>query len=119
VITRIWPCLSSTQQLFRVHRNDSSRNPKTGKPKLKTFFVRANEVGLSVYLSKEAALLCGLDVAGICTVTAGQVYSFDLALIRDTKDHAEIRPVPQRTDDERRALDIADYLVRVAEDVPI
>ena len=122
---RIWPPLPSTQRLFRVHRNASSRNPKTGKPKPKTFYRRKTELGLSVFLSKEAALLAGLDVAGLCTFTVEQIYNCPqgLVLVQESVDHAEIRAVPLIADDSpedtQRALDIADYLGTVAEDVPI
>ena len=82
-------------------------------------------MGLSVFLSKEAALLAGLDVAGLCTFTAEQVHNcpYGLVLVQESIDHAEIRAVPLIADDNpedtQRALDIADYLVAVAEDVPL
>ncbi|MGA2592520.1 MAG: hypothetical protein ABSH32_21630 [Bryobacteraceae bacterium] len=76
---------------------------------------------MSVFLSIESVLLAGLDVAGICMLTAGHVYDcpYGLTLVQDSEDHAEIMGVPLRAEDEKRAMDIADYLVKVAEDVPL
>jgi hypothetical protein len=78
-------------------------------------------LGLSVFLSKEASLLSGLEVAGLCTFTAEDVTKcpYGLVLIRDTQDHAEIRGVPLKDENLQRALDIADYLVEVATDLPM
>lgn len=122
MVSRIWPALPDSQLLFRIHRNASSRHAKTGVPKLKAFFRREVELGLSLFLSREAALLSGLDVSGgMCSVTVGQVRSCPsgVALIQDAEDHAEVRNVPLKGDDEPRALEIADYFVRVAVDVPL
>lgn len=76
-------------------------------------------MGLSVFLSRESALWCGLQVCGICVIALERVYAFDgsLAVIRDSQDHAEIRHVPLFAEDEARAIEIADYLVEWATDV--
>lgn len=121
MVSQIWPILPDGQLLFRVHRNESSRNSKTGKPKPKTFYRRESEFGLSVFLSREAALLSGLDVAGLCSFTKGDLFKcpHPLVLIQDAPDHAQIFGVPLKTEDQQKMLDIADYLVRVSEDVPL
>jgi hypothetical protein len=122
MISRIWSPLPDQQLLFRVHRNASSRNPKTGKAKPKAFFRREGELGLSVFLSREAALLSGMDVTGgMCSVSVRHVRHCRLgvALIQDREDHAELRNVPLRLEDEQRALDIANYLAEIADDVPV
>jgi hypothetical protein len=74
----------------------------------------------------ESVLLAAMNnIAGVCTFTAEHVYNcpYGLTLVQDSQDHAEIMGVPQLKDaspeDTRRALDIADYLVAVAQDVPI
>jgi hypothetical protein len=120
VVSRIWQPLSPTKSLFRAYRNESARNSKTGKPKLKAFFRREHELGLSVFLSKEAALLA-LNAAGLCTFLVADVHScpYGLTLVQESEDHVEIRAVPFRAEDEKRAMDIADYLVSVSIDVPL
>jgi hypothetical protein len=121
VVSQIWPALPDDQLLFRAHRNESSRNSKTGKPKPKTFFRRATEFGLSVYFSRESALLSGLDIAGLCCFRKADLLSspHPLALIQDASDHAQILGVPLKSEDEQKMLDIADHLVRLSEDVPL
>lgn len=71
-------------------------------------------------MSKEALLL-SLDAAGVCTFSVADVYNcpYGLALVRQNEDHVEIRGVPLRAEDEKRALDIADYLVGVSTDLPL
>jgi hypothetical protein len=39
-----------------------------------------------------------------------------LRVVQDAVDHAEIRGVPTRDEDQERALRIAKYLARIAED---
>jgi len=53
--------------------------------------------------------------------TAEHVYNcpYGLTLAQDSQDHADIMGVPLMTEDQQRAIDIADYLVKVSEDVPI
>jgi hypothetical protein len=75
-----------------------------------------------VFLSKEAAQLSGLDLSGgICALTLGEMRACpdELTLVQDSADHAEIRGVPLKSEDEGRALGIADYLVRIAADIPL
>jgi hypothetical protein len=69
----------------------------------------------------ESVLLAGMNVAGVCMFTAEHVYGspYELTLVQDSADHAEIMGVPLMSENEQRAIDIAHYLVGVSQDVPI
>jgi hypothetical protein len=110
----IYPELESAAEVYRAYPFPDSFDGRSGKPKPKLFYRKANETGLSVGLSPAGTLLRYPGDAGMCRLTVRDIVDCPdaLCLVRDTVDHAEIRGVPTRDEDQERALRIAKYLAR-------
>jgi hypothetical protein len=112
-----YPDLDPDCAVYRAYPFEDSFNRRTGKPQPKLFYRKASETGLSVGFSKEGILLRFPGAAGMCRLIVRDItFSPDpLQVIQDAVDHAEIRGVPTRDEDQEKALRIAKYLARVSE----
>jgi hypothetical protein len=113
-----YPALASEGQAYRAYPFPDSFNAKTGKPAPKLFYRKVNEEGLSVGLSLGALKQAYPNAAGACSLIVNDIRACDdeLDVIQDAPQHAEIVGVPLRSEDEEKALRIARYLARIAED---
>jgi hypothetical protein len=86
----------------------------------KLFYRKARETGLSVGLSPAGTLLRYPGAAGMCRLIIRDIVDCPdpLRVVQDAVDHAEIRGVPTRDEDQETALRIAKYLARIAENCP-
>jgi hypothetical protein len=112
--------LDPALRVFRAYPFPDSLNRSTGKPQPKLFYLKAGESGLSVGLSVESTLLRYPGAAGMCSLVVGTVKDSPdpLDVVPDATDHAEIRGVPLRSEDQEKAIRIAKYLARIAEHRP-
>jgi hypothetical protein len=110
--------LESNAEVYRAYPFPDSFDNRSGKPKPKLFYRKANETGLSLGLSPAGTLLRYPGAVGMCRLIVRDIIDCPdpLSLVRDAVDHAEIRGVPTRDEDQERALRIAKYLARIAED---
>src|ERR1700719_2276673 len=124
----VWPPLPPGAIVYRAYPFLDSLNTKTGKPQAKLFYRKQDETGLSVALSTVALLDRYPNAAGMCQLVVGSITSpgigvlgcpDPLSVIQDDVDHAEIRGVPTRGEDQQTALRIAKYLARVADNLPL
>jgi hypothetical protein len=122
-----WPALDPDATVYRAYPFPDSLNPKTGKPVPKLFYRKADELGLSIGLSRLGLRDRFPGAVGMCKLIVGDVNIPDvgilgcidpLHIVQDEADHAEIRGVPTRVDDQEKALRIAKYLVRISEHCP-
>lgn len=116
----VYPEIEPSTDVFRAYPFPDSFNSRTGKPMPKLFYRKANEAGLSVALSPTAILLRYPGAAGMCRLIVRDIVDCPdpLHVVQDAVDHAEIRGVPTRDEDQETALRIAKYLARVAEHCP-
>jgi len=112
-----YPDLPPSTEVFRAYPFPDSFNSRTGKPIPKLFYRKANETGLSVGLSKEGTLLLFPGAVGMCRLVVRDITDSPdpLRVVQDAIDHAEIRGVPTRQEDQEKALRIAKYLARIAD----
>ncbi len=115
-----WPHLEDGTPIYRAYRNRSDFNRTTCAPQPKVFYRRSTERGLSVGLTKQAALSV-LRAEGLCQLLVGDVRaSLDpLDVIQDGREHAEIVGVRLLDENAEAALRIARYLARVAVNLPL
>jgi hypothetical protein len=94
----------------------------------KLFYRKEGEEGLSVSLSKAGLIAAYPGAAGMCQLLVGSEAMpgvgvlgcpDPLSVFQDASDHAEIRGVPTRQEDQEKALRTAKYLARIAEDLPL
>ena len=114
----VYPELEFTAEVYRGYPFPDSFDSRTGKPKPKLFYRKANEAGLSVGLSPAGTLLRYPGAVGMCRLIVRDIVDCPdpLRVVQDAVDHAEIRGVPTRDEDQERVLRIAKYLARIAED---
>lgn len=119
-----WAPLPPESQVYRAYPFADSLNAKTGKPLPKLFYRKQNETGLSVGLSREGLLARYPGAAGMCRLNVGSAVtpgvgvlgcSDPLSIVQDDLDHAEIRGIPTRQEDQEKALRTAKYLTRIAQ----
>lgn len=113
----VFPELDPTDEVYRAYPFSDSFNRRTGKPMPKLFYRKAAETGLSVGLSPAGTLLRYPGAVGMCRLIVRDIVDCPdpLHLVQDAIDHAEIRGVPTRDEDQEKALRIAKYLARIAE----
>jgi hypothetical protein len=113
-----YPPLAPEGQVYRAYPFTDSFNAKTGKPAPKLFYRKLNEEGLSVGLSLGAIKRAYPNGAGACSLIVNDIRACDdeLDVIQDAPEHAEIVGIPLRAEDEEKAIRIARYLARIAED---
>jgi hypothetical protein len=116
----VYPELEPTAEVFRAYPFPDSFNARTGKPMPKLFYRKASETGLSVGLSPAGTLLRYPGAAGMCRLIVRDIVDSPdpLRVVQDAIDHAEIRGVPTRDEDQETALRIAKYLARIADHCP-
>jgi hypothetical protein len=113
----VYPELEPSAEVYRAYPFPDSYNSRTGKPKPKLFYRKANETGLSVGLSPAGTLLRYPGAVGMCRLIVGDIIDCPdpLRVVQDAID-PEIRGVPARDEDQEKALRIAKYLARIADD---
>ncbi len=121
--------VASDSFVFRAYAFPDCFDRRKNKIQPKTFYRKPEEVGLSIGLSSQGLLSRYPGAAGMCTLTVGDPKTpgvgilgsplDPLFIVQDEPDHAEIRGVPTRSEDQERALRIARYLVRIAEHVSL
>lgn len=128
VAALIWPPLLPEAIVYRAYPFPDILNSKTNRPLPKLFYRKEHETGLSIGLSKagllarypRAAGMCQLKVGSPATPGDGVLGCQDpLSIVQDDEDHAEIRGVPTRQEDQEKALRIAKYLERISENSPM
>lgn len=128
VASVVWPPLSPETIVYRAYPFPDSFNKKTGKPEAKLFYRKPGETGLSVALSTAGILARYPSAAGMCQLVVGSITTLgigvlgcpdQLSVIQDDTDHAQIYGVPTRNEDQEKALRIAKYLARIADDLPL
>jgi len=114
----VYAPLAPERQVYRAYPFPDSFSTKTGKPIPKLFYRKTNEEGLSVGLSIDAIKQIYPYAAGACSLVVNNIRACDdvLDVIQDGPQHAEISGVPLRAEDQEKALRIARYLARIAED---
>jgi hypothetical protein len=110
------PSLAPERKVYRAYPFSDFFDPKKGKPVPKLFYRKKNELGLSVAFSPEGILAVYPGAAGMCCLLLSDIEQCpdQLHLLQDSEDHAEIRGIPTRDEDQEKALRIAKYLARVA-----
>jgi hypothetical protein len=73
---------------------------------------RINEQGISVNFSIEQSLSAIRNCEGVASITAGDIRSLGLDLVRDSSSHASIIGLPYREDDRPKADELALLLAR-------
>lgn len=73
---------------------------------------RINEQGISVNFSIEQSLSAIRNCEGVASITAGDIRSIGLDLVRDSSSHASIIGLPYREDDRPKADELALLLAR-------
>jgi hypothetical protein len=116
----VYAVLEPDADVYRAYPFPDSYNGRTGKPLPKLFYRKASETGLSVGLSPEGTLLRYPGAAGMCRLIVRDIADCPdpLRVVQDAIDHAEIRGVPTRDEDQETALRIAKYLSRIADHCP-
>jgi len=116
----VYPELEPNAEVYRAYPFSDSYNQRSGKPMPKLFYRKAGESGLSVGLTPEGTLLRYPRATGMCRLIVGDIVDCPdpLRVVQDAIDHAEIRGVPTRDEDQETALRIAKYLARIADHCP-
>ncbi len=117
-----WPPLGPEALVFRAYPFSDSFDRKSGKPKPKLFYRKDTEAGLSVGLTPRDTLIQFPGAAGMCQLVVSQICSNPtdpLEIVQDAVGHANIMGIPTRSEDAEKAIRIAKFLARIAQDVAI